>query len=601
MEGTWVDSKAFPLNQIFSDTYEVDFYQREYVWQREQIEDLINDLSNEFLKNWNDSDKNKSYEVCMDYDPYFMGEIIISTTESKRNAIIDGQQRITSFSLLLIYLLNNYKHIDDFPEKDVNDLIYKNHFGKMKFKLDIDDRNNCMVGLYNNGQYIPQNDDSISITNIVNRYNDIAEAWNNRIDNEVVVYFTYWLLYRVFFSKVTTNSDDFAYVIFETMNDRGLPLTQVEMLRSYLLANINLERREKAMTKFDSVVEMLTNIKLSSKSKAEFEFFKMFFRGHFAEDLSQGKHSKSDFTIIGQSFHRWVRDKKEMLKLKTEDDYYEFISKIEYFAGVYQKINKIIESRNTTDYLYLIVNSDYSFTLQPALILAAVKYQDDDTVVDEKIKIVSKYLTKILTWRVWNHWMISQSALESPIYNLCKKLRDKSTEEIKEILNSNPIDIPNLENSPTLNQQNRQKLRVLLSLITEIVARESNEPNYMLNKNDNIEVEHIWSDHYEEHIDEFDLEEDFINVRNNIGDLLVLPKSFNASYGDQPYSVKVKQYFSQNILAQTLNEQKYHNNPSFIKFKNESGLDFKSYEEFKKNSISERAELYKSILQWNWK
>ena len=386
MEGTWVDSKAFPLNQILNDTYEVDFYQREYVWQKEQIEDLINDLSNEFLKNWNDSDKGKSYEVCMGYDPYFMGEIIISTTKNKRNAIIDGQQRITSFSLLLIYLLNNYKNVEGFPEVDVNNLVYSNHFGKMKFKLDIDDRNSCMVGLYNDGQYTPKNGDSISIKNIVNRYNDISDAWNNRIDNEVIVYFTYWLLNRVFFSKVTTNSDDFAYVIFETMNDRGLPLTQVEMLRSYLLANIDLERREKAMIKFDSVVSMLTSLKLSSKSKAEFEFFKMFFRGHFAEDLSQGKHSKSDFTIIGQSFHRWVRDKKELLDLKTDNDYYEFISKIEYFAGVYQKINKIIESRNTTDYLYLIVNSDYSFTLQPALILAAIKYQDDDTVIDEKIK-----------------------------------------------------------------------------------------------------------------------------------------------------------------------------------------------------------------------
>ena len=404
----------------------------------------------------------------------------------------------------------------------------------------------------------------------------------------------------MFFSKVTTNSDDFAYVIFETMNDRGLPLTQVEMLRSYLLANIDLERREKAMIKFDSVVSMLTSLKLSSKSKAEFEFFKMFFRGHFAEDLSQGKHSKSDFTIIGQSFHRWVRDKKELLDLKTDNDYYEFISKIEYFAGVYQKINKIIESRNTTDYLYLIVNSDYSFTLQPALILAAIKYQDDDTVIDEKIKIVSKYLTKILSWRVWNHWMISQSALESPIYNLCKELRDKSVNEIKNILDNNPIDIPELNNSPTLNQQNKQKLRVLLSLITEIVARESKVPNYMLNQKD-IEVEHIWSNHFEEHTDEFDLEEEFANVRNNIGDLLVLPKSFNASYGDEPYSVKVVQYFEQNILAQTLCEQKYQNNPSFIKFKNESGLDFKSYNEFKKNSISERAELYKSILMWNWK
>ena len=121
----------------------------------------------------------------------------------------------------------------------------------------------------------------------------------------------------------------------------------------------------------------------------------------------------------------------------------------------------------------------------------------------------------------------------------------------------------------------------------------------MLNKED-IEVEHIWSDHYNEHLDEFVSKDEFDNYRNNIGDLLVLPKSFNASYNDSPYAIKVEQYYSQNILAQTLNNKKYKNNPDFVRFMNESGLQFKAYDEFKKISIIERAELYKAILQWNW-
>ena len=63
--------------------------------------------------------------------------------------------------------------------------------------------------------------------------------------------------------------------------------------------------------------------------------------------------------------------------------------------------------------------------------------------------------------------MISQSTLENPIYNLCKRIRDLSVEEIASILDTNPLDAPELNNSPTLNQQNRSRLRVLLSLITE--------------------------------------------------------------------------------------------------------------------------------------
>ena len=121
----------------------------------------------------------------------------------------------------------------------------------------------------------------------------------------------------------------------------------------------------------------------------------------------------------------------------------------------------------------------------------------------------------------------------------------------------------------------------------------------MLNKKE-IEVEHIWSNHFDQHTDEFDNESDFQTARNSIGDLLVLPKSFNASYGDTAYDIKVKQYFSQNILAQTLNQQKYTNNPGFLGYMNSSGLPFKPYNEFKRPAINERTNLYRAILEYEF-
>ena len=423
MENKIVDSKVYPLKELFSDKFDVDFYQREYVWQAKQLEDLIMDLSNEFLKNWKESHTLKN---VVQYDPYYMGEIVLSMKNGDRSAVIDGQQRITTLTLLLIYLLRKYGDTEKFPKGDIEKLIYSDYFGEPLFNLDIDERKECMLALYKNGEYEVQNSDSISVKNIVDRYLEIENNWNEKINENNIVSFVYWLKEKVMFSKVWTNSDEFAYVIFETMNDRGLSLTQIEMLRSYLLANINNEDRDSAMQIFDDVVRKLVNIKLTSKSKAEFEFFKMYFRGHFARDFSQAKNSKSDFVRIGKEFHRWVRDNNEMLALNNSSDYLEFIKRIKYFAEIYQKINDYTQERNTKDYLYLIVNSDYGFTLQPAVILASIAYKDDETTVDKKIKIVSKYLTKILTWRVWNHWMISQSALETPMYELCKKIRGKS-------------------------------------------------------------------------------------------------------------------------------------------------------------------------------
>lgn len=592
-----VDSKAYPLKELFADKFDVDFYQREYVWQRKQLEDLINDLSTEFLKNWTPGD---SLDKIRDYDPYFMGEIVLSLQEGKRSSIIDGQQRITTFTLLLIYLLKTYGNLTKFPRSDIEKLIYSDDFGTPRFNLDIEERKKCMLSLFETGTYTVNEDDTISVKNIVERYHDIAECWNPKITEENAVHFTYWMKEKIIFSKVWTNSDDFAYVIFETMNDRGLSLTQVEMLRSYLLANIDAEEREKAMEKFDEVVRLLTNIKLNSKSKAEFEFFKMYFRSHLAEDLSQSKGSTSDFTRIGKEFHRWVRDNSALLGLEKSDDFVEFISKISYFARVYEKINDLILSRDSQKYLYLIVNNDYGFTLQPALILASVKYEDNEETIIQKIKIVSRYLTKVLSWRVWNHWQISQSTLEAPIYDLCKQIRNMDVDDLNRKLSEDPIELPALKNSPTLNQQNRTKLKVLISLITEIVAAHSGEPDYMLNNKD-IEIEHIWANHFTWHTDEFKDENDFASTRNNIGDLLVLPKSFNASYGDASYSVKVTQYFEQNILAQSLNANKYRNNPGFLRFKDSSGLPFKSYTKFSRDAITERAELYRQILLWNWR
>ncbi|WP_304065518.1 DUF262 domain-containing protein [Megamonas hypermegale] len=597
MENKIVDSKICSLKGLFADKFEVDFYQREYVWQRKQIEDLITDLSLEFLKNWKPDDRLRDVR---DYDPYYMGEIVLSKKSGKRNSIIDGQQRITSLTLLLIYLLRTYGEIKNFPE-GIEKLIYDDYYGEQLFNLDVEERNECMLSLYEHGEYKVKKTDTISVKNLVDRYNDINECWNEQIDEKNIASFTYWLKEKVVFSEVWTNSDEFAYVIFETMNDRGLSLTQVEMVRSYLLANIEERYRLKAMKSFDEIIRKLMNIKLTSKSKAEFEFFKIYFRSHYVDDITQGRNSNSGFVQIGKEFHRWLRDNSIKIGLKTSNDFIQFLNKITYFAGIYEKIDKIVQSRDTRNYLYLVVNSDYGFTLQPALILASISYNDSDDIVDEKIKIVSRYLTKLLSWRVWNQNMISQSAMESTIYSLCKKIRNANIEDLKEILKSSSNNLLELENSPTLNRMNKNAIKVLLSLITELVARNINESDYMLNKEEEIEIEHIWSNHYEEHVDEFDNSDDFVLARNNIGDLLVLPRSFNRSYGDKPYSEKVKQYFSQNILAQTLNEQKYKNNPSFLKFIKEADLNFCPYDKFTRKSINERAELYKEILKWNWK
>ena len=81
MENKIVDSKVNSLRVLFTDKFEVDFYQREYVWQRKQMEDLIMDLSLEFLKNWKPEDRLSDVRK---YDPYYMGEIVLSVKGGRK-------------------------------------------------------------------------------------------------------------------------------------------------------------------------------------------------------------------------------------------------------------------------------------------------------------------------------------------------------------------------------------------------------------------------------------------------------------------------------------------------------------------------------------
>jgi len=114
------------------------------------------------------------------------------------------------------------------------------------------------------------------------------------------------------------------------------------------------------------------------------------------------------------------------------------------------------------------------------------------------------------------------------------------------------------------------------------------------------EIEHIWADKYERHTDEFTTEEEFAIYRSRIGGLLLLQRGFNQSFNDEPYEGKVKRYFGQNLLAQSLDEQCYEKNPSFLAYIYRSGLPFRPHPTFKKADLDARQELYRLICEEIW-
>jgi len=114
------------------------------------------------------------------------------------------------------------------------------------------------------------------------------------------------------------------------------------------------------------------------------------------------------------------------------------------------------------------------------------------------------------------------------------------------------------------------------------------------------QIEHIWANKYEQHQDEFSLAESFAKYRNRLGGLLLLPSSFNASFGARTYEVKLEQYNSQNLLARSLHPGCYTHNPQFLNFVQGTGLPFQPHPEFKQKDIEQRGEMYRRIAERIW-
>jgi hypothetical protein len=156
-----------------------------------------------------------------------------------------------------------------------------------------------------------------------------------------------------------------------------------------------------------------------------------------------------------------------------------------------------------------------------------------------------------------------------------------------------------------MHQQNRNHLHRILARMTDYVETESGQPSqyaeYVRRQGKNrFEVEHILANKFERHREDYADENEFDRHRNRLGGLLLMPKSFNASYGAQPYEDKRKHYFGQKLLAQSLHESAYESNPGFLRFIEDSGLAFRPHESFTRTDLDARQELYTELAKRIW-
>ena len=258
--------------------YSIDYYQREYKWQDKQIRDLVDDLTGKFLEEGEGYDSSHARNKVADYPHYFLGSIIISKKDSA-SYIVDGQQRLTSLSLLLILLHHLQQNRSD--QVNIDELIVSERYGQKSFNLHVDERALCMDALFR-GEPFDLSDQTESVQNLYQRYQDLDQSFPEELRGDALPYFIDWLMENVHLVEITAYSDDDAYTIFETMNDRGLSLSPSDMLKGYLLANIDDGSKRTAANNLWR--ERIRELKESGK-EVEPDFFKAWLRSQHATKI----------------------------------------------------------------------------------------------------------------------------------------------------------------------------------------------------------------------------------------------------------------------------------------------------------------------------
>ncbi|MBF2735771.1 MAG: DUF262 domain-containing protein [Betaproteobacteria bacterium AqS2] len=592
-----IEGEDLTVSNLFTGgSYSIDYYQRDYKWGAKQLQELVEDLTESFMADYRPEHSPSEGE---NYGHYFLGSIVISKKNNAR-IIVDGQQRLTSLTLLLIYLNNLQKGRKD-EYRELPNYIYANDRGRQRFKLNVEDREECMKALFNNEAYNADGG-SESVRNMKDRYDELEALVPETIKKEALISFIFWLLGNVKLIEITTHDDGDAYTIFETMNDRGLSLTSAEMLKGFLLSRITDDRnREKANEKFKKILLPLNEMGKDVVA----DFFKSWFRGHYADkSRNTRKGASSDYDEIGSAYHRWFRKKWD--GIEKDSDSYQFITQnATYFGNLYKDLLEIASGKRKEKGLESVrYNADLGFTIQYQALLAPVMPSDNDRVKLQKVKAVADYLDIWLNHLAWNGSTIAPNFTKHHVSLVANEIRGKSLadlrKKLKELLREEEMDF---SNPPSLKV--RKIMRCQLARLTNWLEIESDEPgNYAVYLDrdipDPFEIEHLWANVHSRFIEEFPKEKEFEEYRDRIGGLVLLPKSVNTSLSNATYEFKVDHYIKENLLAKSLHPDCYVRNPRFLAAIKKHGLEPGPHKRFTKSDLMARGDFYCQMASIIW-
>ncbi|GAA9845524.1 DUF262 and DUF1524 domain-containing protein [Helicobacter pylori] len=226
------------IRESQTNQFVIPIYQRVYSWGKEQCEQLWDDI----IKIGGNDKMNG----------HFIGSILyvqVDTTHSSPLLIIDGQQRLTTITLLLTALRDHLN--DEVKRKEIEDhyLINSDKDGDKKFRLILSESDkDTLLSLIDKDRRKPSEPSLKIVENF-----KLFEEWVSNTDKLETIFKGLEKLTIVWIA-LTKEKDD-PQLIFESMNSKGIELAQTDLIRNYIVMETEIEKREGFYNKYWRAME----------------------------------------------------------------------------------------------------------------------------------------------------------------------------------------------------------------------------------------------------------------------------------------------------------------------------------------------------------
>ena len=346
--------------------YIIPVYQRNYDWKPKQCEQLFNDLVQIIKK---------------DRKSHFFGSIVTSAANKGDKSdylVIDGQQRITTISILFTAMVNLMKSgLVEADDKRLAEKIEK------KFLVDEYQTEDRKLRLK------PIKDDCVSFDKLItNDPTEFVESSNitqnyyyfeNRIKkNEISIDDLYEAIFRLEIIDIFLDKEDNPQLIFESLNSTGLDLTEGDKIRNFILMGLDAKTQENYYEQYWNKIEKCTDYNVS---------------GFIRNYLTLIQKKIPNINNVYFTFKEYVLDKMD---IENEEDCETILKEMLYYAQIY---NKIISAENDpkdviSSILYRLNNIEMTVSYPFLLAMFGHELRKEITSLDVEItlKAIESYI-----------------------------------------------------------------------------------------------------------------------------------------------------------------------------------------------------------------